>query len=303
MFGRRSWPASETTGRTYSAANRPHPAAAPPPSPRGRGKDWPTYRRDARRSGFQDLPAPRELSAVWTEKLATPLTAPVVAGGTVFVAETDRHALHALSARDGKRRWTFLADGRIDSPPTIHDGRVLFGSRDGAVYCLRAEDGTLVWRFRTAPRDRRVVALGQLESVWPVNGSVLVLNGDVFFVAGRSSYLDGGLHLLQVAHSLNPQHVHPTLGQRRGLFGKGVARLFKGQLAQWFQEFSSRPNGPGHGHRPRYSFGLGADQPGIIAKVSTFFHRYNINIENCTTISRGNFFSMEMKTLTSIRPG
>jgi len=39
---------------------------------------------------------------------------------------------------------------------------------------------------------------------------------------------------------------------------------------------------------------LGADQPGIIAKVSTFFHQYNINIENCTTISRGNFFSMEM---------
>jgi phosphoserine phosphatase len=39
---------------------------------------------------------------------------------------------------------------------------------------------------------------------------------------------------------------------------------------------------------------LGADQPGIIANVSTFFHKYNINIENCTTISRGNFFSMEM---------
>jgi len=39
---------------------------------------------------------------------------------------------------------------------------------------------------------------------------------------------------------------------------------------------------------------LGVDQPGIIANVSTFFHKYNINIENCTTISRGNFFSMEM---------
>ena len=28
--------------------------------------------------------------------------------------------------------------------------------------------------------------------------------------------------------------------------------------------------------------------------IVTFFHKYNINIENCTTISRGNFFSMEM---------
>lgn len=39
---------------------------------------------------------------------------------------------------------------------------------------------------------------------------------------------------------------------------------------------------------------LGVDQPGIIAKISTFFHKYNINIENCRMISRGNFFSMEM---------
>jgi phosphoserine phosphatase len=39
---------------------------------------------------------------------------------------------------------------------------------------------------------------------------------------------------------------------------------------------------------------LGVDQPGIIAKVSTFFHRYNINIQNCRMIARGKFFSMEM---------
>jgi phosphoserine phosphatase len=39
---------------------------------------------------------------------------------------------------------------------------------------------------------------------------------------------------------------------------------------------------------------LGVDQPGIIAKVSTFFHRYDINIQNCRMIARGKFFSMEM---------
>lgn len=39
---------------------------------------------------------------------------------------------------------------------------------------------------------------------------------------------------------------------------------------------------------------LGLDQPGIIAKISSFFHTYNINIENCRMIARGNFFSMEM---------
>jgi len=39
---------------------------------------------------------------------------------------------------------------------------------------------------------------------------------------------------------------------------------------------------------------LGLDQPGIMAKVSTFFHKYNINIENCKMVARGKIFSMEM---------
>ena len=39
---------------------------------------------------------------------------------------------------------------------------------------------------------------------------------------------------------------------------------------------------------------LGMDRPGIIMRVSTFFHDRNINIENCRMIARGQFFSMEM---------
>ncbi|MBU2499479.1 MAG: HAD-IB family phosphatase [Proteobacteria bacterium] len=44
---------------------------------------------------------------------------------------------------------------------------------------------------------------------------------------------------------------------------------------------------------------LGEDQPGIIAKVSAFFHRHHINIEHCRMIARGAFFSMEMVIDTS----
>ena len=162
---------------------------------------WPTYRRDARRSGYQPLPAPPKPAVAWTRKLSAPITAPVAGGGMVFVAETDRHALHALSAVDGKGAWTFVADGRIDSPPTLFNGLCLFGTRNGFVYCLRASDGVLVWRFRAAGRDRRLFAYEQIESVWPVHGSVLVddkLSGGVarvYFAAGRSSLIDGGIRL------------------------------------------------------------------------------------------------------------
>jgi outer membrane protein assembly factor BamB len=135
---------------------------------------WPTYRCDVRRSGYQDLAAPSEPKVVWTTKLSSPITAPVSADGVVLVAEKDLHTLHALSAAEGRSIWTFVADGRVDSPPTLSAGRCLFGTRSGFVYCLRASDGALIWRFCAAPQDRRIFAYEQLESAWPVHGSVLV---------------------------------------------------------------------------------------------------------------------------------
>ncbi|MBW2677828.1 MAG: HAD-IB family phosphatase [Deltaproteobacteria bacterium] len=39
---------------------------------------------------------------------------------------------------------------------------------------------------------------------------------------------------------------------------------------------------------------IGVDRPGIIAKVSSFFHSKSILIEKCRMIARGRFFSMEM---------
>jgi len=39
---------------------------------------------------------------------------------------------------------------------------------------------------------------------------------------------------------------------------------------------------------------IGADKPGIIAKISTYFAQKNINIENLKMIARGELFSMEL---------
>jgi len=167
----------------------------PPASSFQPRRDWSTYRSDVRRSGYQDLPAPSEPRVAWTAKLSSPITAPVSADGLVLVAETDHHTLHALSAADGRFVWTFVADGRIDSPPTLSSGRCLFGTRNGFVYCLRASDGAMIWRFRAAPQDRRVVAYEQLESAWPVHGSVLVDGDTIYVAAGRSARMDGGIRI------------------------------------------------------------------------------------------------------------
>ena len=118
--------------------------------------------------------------------------------GLVYVAQIDAHTLNALDQKSGEEVWTFTAGARIDSPPTVEQGRVLFGCADGSVYCLKADDGQLIWRYRVAPLDRRAMAFEQLESLWPVHGSVLIRNNVVWAVAGRSNFLDGGLRLVRL---------------------------------------------------------------------------------------------------------
>ncbi|MBT3199936.1 MAG: PQQ-binding-like beta-propeller repeat protein [Phycisphaerales bacterium] len=157
--------------------------------------DWATYRGNNFRGGMTASPVGAKLAVKWRAKLPTVKpTAVTVAGGKVFVCDPDAHMLYALDSSSGKTLWTFTADGRIDSPPTCHKGMVLFGSHDGWLYCLRAADGELAWRFKDLP-DRLVGAFGQLESAWPISGAVLVQDDKVYASAGRSSFLDGGIFL------------------------------------------------------------------------------------------------------------
>jgi len=190
----------------------PHPATSSRSSPKGRGEDWPTFRHDPMRSAMATSPIPPAATRSWRVKLTGALSAPVVAGNKVFVASVDTHQVIALDAATGEEAWSFTAGGRVDSPPTVWQGYALFGCRDGRVYCLRASDGALVWRFNAAPEDRRIVAFRQIESCWPVCGSVLVTGGTVYFVAGRTSMLDSGVcaYSLDVATGriLDTQHIH-----------------------------------------------------------------------------------------------
>jgi len=161
--------------------------------------DWPAYRHDGMRTGATQASLPDELAALWLVKLGSRVTPPIAVGDRVFVAASEEHQVICLDAASGAQRWEFTAGGRVDSPPTYHQGKLLFGCADGWVYCLDAADGRMAWRVRGALGERLIGADGQLESAWPVHGSVLVQNGLVYFAAGRSSHLDGGLRVCGVS--------------------------------------------------------------------------------------------------------
>ena len=169
---------------------------------------WSTYRADNMRSGASGAKVPAKLKEAWKAELGGKLSAVTVSDGKVFVAAVDEHTVYALDSKKGHVLWSYTAGGRVDTPPTIvdvsgADGRggnslCVFGCKDGWVYCLRASDGELVWRYRTVAEERHIVSYDQLESAWPVSGAVLVQDGAVYCVAGRSMFLDGGLHLLKL---------------------------------------------------------------------------------------------------------
>ena len=189
---------------------------------------WPTFRQDARRYASTLEPIPvAGLERKWRVRFQNAASAPVMAEGKVFVAETDVHVLHALDADTGHVLWDYTAGARIDSPPTYYRGLLLFGSRDGWVHCVRASDGALSWRFRDLP-DKLICVYDQLESAWPVHGSVLVKNDTAYFCAGRSSYLDGGLFIYGA---------NPITGEIR------YERQFYGPYAEnGFPEFAKEGN-------------------------------------------------------------
>jgi len=195
-------------------------------------EDWPVYKHDNRRSNHARTDVPTRLRKRWEQPLAGQLTPPIIAGNRVFVASPTSNAVYCLNADSGERRWQFITDGPVDTPPTYHAGRLLFGTRGGSVYALDPHDGALIWRFRAAPDDLRLTAFGRLESLWPVHGSVLVLDDRVYCVAGRSMHLDTGLYVyvldLPTGKVLQHANLKADIGPKGELGGAVLPDLLVG---------------------------------------------------------------------------
>ena len=168
-----------------------------------RADDWPTHMHDAAQSGVTSERLELPLVAAWTYKARhAPRPAwpdqlvgrerlalddafhVVVAGGAVYFGSSAEDDIRALDAATGRLRWRTFTDGPVRLAPTVWQGRVFAGSDDGHVYCLDATDGKVLWTFRAAPRNRRILGMGRMISSWPIRTGVLVDNSVAYFGAG-----------------------------------------------------------------------------------------------------------------------
>ncbi len=163
--------------------------------------DWPQFRYDAGRTAASPHELPTELQLRWTRTLPTPRPAfpeelrlaydasyePVVLGNTMYVPSMVTDSLTALDTETGAERWRFFAEGPVRFAPVASNDKIYFVSDDGYLYCLHADDGALLWKFRGLPEgetDRKVIGHERLVSLFPARGGPVLADGIVYFAAG-----------------------------------------------------------------------------------------------------------------------
>ena len=160
-------------------------------------EDWPTWRYDAARSAQTPQRLPESLQLLWVRQNPELKPAfrtkrlqfdagyePVVLDKTVFVASSRNDSVTALDIETGEQKWRFYTDGPVRLAPVAWKDRVFFGSDDGHLYCLAAEGGRLLWKFRAVPSGRKILGNGRLISVWPIRGGPVLHDGKIYFAAG-----------------------------------------------------------------------------------------------------------------------
>jgi outer membrane protein assembly factor BamB len=164
---------------------------------RASAADWPMWRQNAGRTGATVESLPENLALAWVRQLPKISPAfhsvrlqfdagyePVAARGKLLIASSRNDSVTAYDAATGRKIWVYNTDGPIRFAPAIWNDSVCFGSDDGCFYCVDLADGTLRWKHRVVPSDRRLLGNRRLISVWPIRGGPVVADGKVYFAAG-----------------------------------------------------------------------------------------------------------------------
>ncbi len=100
--------------------------------------------------GVQPGPAPAGIDGMaWKVALSAPIIASPTLCDGMIYVGARDGRFHAIDSATGKDRWRFAADAPVTASAAVAGGLAYFQSDAGTIYAVRVADGTLVWKRAT----------------------------------------------------------------------------------------------------------------------------------------------------------
>jgi outer membrane protein assembly factor BamB len=126
--------------------------------------------------------------------------------------------VYAVDAENGNLKWKFKTEGPVHSSPALYQGKLFIGSWDNNLYALDAQSGQELWRFKT----------GEKPMMHGIQASPCVDNGSVYFGA-RDAYfysLNIETGTLNWKYSADNSWILTTAGVKDGTVYLGTSDSF-----------------------------------------------------------------------------
>ena len=162
-----------------------------------------TFHGNAARTGEQPGPNPSGDGAVrWRVQTDGAVRSSPVLAGGLVYFGSNDGNLYAVEAENGEPRWEFATGGAVRSTPAVADGLVVFGSDDGYVYCLAADTGELQWRFLLGFEELTAATTAEVDLPRRTVTSSPLIVEGVAYVGSN----DFSLHALDLATGIERWH-------------------------------------------------------------------------------------------------
>jgi outer membrane protein assembly factor BamB len=92
------------------------------------------------------------------------ISTPCLADGKLYFGEGFHEDLnckvYCVDAENGKEIWRFKTAGQTESSPAVANGKVYIGAGNDGIYCIDAKKGKKIWRYPPAKHKGRLLRFG-----------------------------------------------------------------------------------------------------------------------------------------------
>jgi len=201
------------------------------------GSDWPHWLGPvgdgiSPETGWNAQWTDDEPKVAWRADIGIGFSSTAAAGEHVYAMgySGNGETVHCFNADTGEIVWQHrypgkkvatLHEGGPGSTPAVHEGKVYTVGKEGQLFCLNAEDGSVVWSS-----DLRKLT-GQNTPKWGFTGSPVIVGDQVIYQAGPTVALnkDTGKPIWR-SNEYDPAYSTPAVFDQNGNTGLAVLNSY-----------------------------------------------------------------------------